>query len=55
VTILGDLLKSVLLRARSDGVFAHLPRSPQCELGVEEHDGNYGWPAYEERGKENLA
>jgi hypothetical protein len=52
---LGDLLKSVLLRARADGVFATLPKAPKCELGVEEQEGRYGWPAYKDRRKENLA
>jgi hypothetical protein len=52
---LGDMLKGVLLKARADGVFAALPKAPRCELGVEEQDGDYGWPAYEERGQENLA
>jgi hypothetical protein len=54
-TILGDLLKAVLFQARADGVFASLPKAPRCELGVEEHDGAYGWPVYEERGQDNLA
>jgi hypothetical protein len=54
-TILGDLLKGVLLKARADGIFAALPKAPRCELGVEENDGGYGWPVYEERGQENLA
>jgi hypothetical protein len=53
-TILGDLLKDVLLKARADGIFSGLPKAPRCELGVEEHDGGYGWPLYEERGRENL-
>jgi hypothetical protein len=52
--ILGDLLRGVLLKARSDGVFIDLPKSPRCELGVEEHDGAYGWPIFEERGRVNL-
>jgi hypothetical protein len=52
---LGDMLREVLRKARADGVFAALPKAPQCELGVEEQEGNYGWPAYEERGQENLA
>ncbi len=54
-TILGDLLKGALLQARTDGIFEKLARAPRCELGVEEHDGNYGWPVYEERGQDNLA
>jgi len=54
-TILGEILKGVLLKAREDGVFAGLPKAPRCELGIEEHDGGYGWPVYEERGQDNLA
>ena len=53
-TILGDLLKAVLLKAKANGVFAALPKRLRCEIGVEEHEGRYGWPFYEDRGKENL-
>ena len=52
---LGDLIKSVLLKARADGLLATLPKAPGCELGVEHSEGAYGWPAYEARGQENLA
>jgi hypothetical protein len=55
VTALGDTLRAVLLKARDDGVFAALPKASRCELGVEEQDGSYGWPAYESRGTDNLA
>ena len=51
---LGEVVKAVLLKARADGVFAGLPKAEGCELGVEHFDGGYGWPAYEERGRENL-
>ncbi len=51
---LGELVKAVLLKARADGVFARLPKAPGCELGVEHSEGAYGWPAYEDRGEENL-
>ncbi len=54
-TILGELLRDVLLKAKADGILARLPKAPGCEVGVEEHDGAYGWPVYEERGRENLA
>lgn len=54
-TILGDLLKGALLMARQDGVFSELPRDPECEMGVEEHDGGYGWPAYEDRAQARLS
>jgi hypothetical protein len=55
VTAIGDMLRGVLFKARADGVFGGLPKAPRCELGVEEQDGNYGWPVYEERGRDNLA
>lgn len=54
VAALGHMLKAVLLKARADGVFAALPSARRCELGVEAQEGSYGWPAYEERGRENL-
>jgi hypothetical protein len=54
VTALGDMLRAVLLKARADGVFAGLPKETRCELGVEEQEGSYGWPTYEERGQNNL-
>ncbi len=53
--VLGDLLKSVLLKARADGMFVGLQKARRCELGVEEQNGIYGWPAFEARGVENLA
>jgi hypothetical protein len=55
ITALGDMLRAVLLRARDGGVFAALPKTPRCELAVEEQDGNYGWPAYASRRTDNLA
>jgi hypothetical protein len=55
VAALGDMLRAVLLKARDDAVFAGLPKAPRCELGVEEQDGSYGWPAYESRRTDNLA
>jgi len=51
---LGELLKAVLMKARADGVFATLPKTPGCEMGVEHQNGDYGWPAYADRKKENL-
>jgi hypothetical protein len=53
-TALGDLLKDILLKARSEGVFENLLKAPRCYLGVEEQEGGYGWPVYEERGQDDL-
>jgi hypothetical protein len=54
ITVFGELLKGVLLKARKDGVFDSLPKAKKCHMGVEEMDGNYGWPNYEDRGKTDL-
>jgi len=53
--LFGDMLKSVLISARAEGAFEKLRKAEGCELGVEELEGNYGWPHHEGRGKENLA
>ena len=52
---LGEMIKTVVLKARTDGVFAGLPKAPGCELLIEHFDGGYGWPEYEARGQANLA
>ena len=52
---IGKFLVDCLLQARANGVFADLPKADGCELGVEEFwNGEFGWPAYEDRGKKNL-
>jgi len=53
--IIGEALKQVLLTARAEGIFKTLPKQSRCELAVENIEGYYGWPKYEDRGKENLA
>ena len=45
-----DLTKSM----RKAGLFSSLPRSDKCYLGVSTEDGEYGWPAYEDRGPDNM-
>lgn len=54
VTVFGEMLVSLLKDARGSGVFTPLPKQARCELGVEEVEGMFGWPAYEERGKDDL-
>lgn len=49
--ILGRMLLSILLHAREDGVFTALPKTSDCELGVEHLNGVFGWPPYERRGE----
>ena len=52
---IGKFLVEMLLEARTRGVFADLPKADRCELGVEDPTtGEFGWPAYDDRGKKNL-
>jgi hypothetical protein len=51
---LGDMLKDVLLRARKDGLFAKLPRRPGAQIDIEEFNGTWAWPDYEDLGKTNV-
>lgn len=52
---IGNALVTALKTARDTGVFQSLKIATRCELGVEEAgNGEYGWPHYEDRGKENL-
>jgi hypothetical protein len=45
-----ELTKSM----RKAELFSSLPRSAKCYLGVSTEDGEYGWPAYEDRGPDNM-
>ena len=52
---IGNFLVAMLLEARERNVFTDLPRADRCELGVEDpNTGEFGWPNYEDRGKNNL-
>lgn len=52
---LGDALVVAMKKARAAGLFKPLKRAKRCELSIEDAgDGAFGWPRYEDRGKENL-
>lgn len=53
--MIGNLIKTTLLKLRGEGAFGSLNKHDDCELGIEEINGLFGWPNYEDRGKENLA
>jgi hypothetical protein len=55
VTVFGQMLVDLLKSVRDTGKLLALPKVPGCEMGVEEVEGMFGWPAYEERGDNNLA
>lgn len=50
----GQLLVGLLKDLRGRGAFATLQRREEAELGVEEMEGNFGWPEYGKRRQDNL-
>ncbi|TWT89123.1 hypothetical protein Mal64_26150 [Pseudobythopirellula maris] len=48
----GQMLKDILLQGRKERLFKQLPLAKRCSIGVEDHDGAYGWPAYDKRYKD---
>ena len=48
----GEMLKNLLLQARKDKCFKDLPLAKKSCMGVEDHDGAYGWPDYDKRLKD---
>lgn len=53
--LLGELLKSVLFKARDTGLFVSLPRAAECHIAMEEFGGtHFGWPPFEQRGLDDL-
>ena len=49
---IGQMLKEILIQARKNKCFNDLPIAKKCSMGVEDHDGAYGWPAFEKRYKD---
>jgi hypothetical protein len=47
VNIIGEMLKDILIQARKEKLLPKLPIAKTCVMGVEDHDGGYGWPDYE--------
>lgn len=48
VEFVGEMLKEILLKARSDGLFANLPLTEKCAISIEDQLGAYAWPDSEE-------
>ena len=51
----GMLVLNVVQAARKDGVFAKLGPPGSVQLDIEDFDGEWAWPTFEELGKTNLA
>ena len=52
--LLGEMLKELLFEARTSGLLGKLPTAEKCYLGVEDFNGVFGWPEYEQRDAEGL-
>lgn len=53
--LLGELLKSVLFKAREMGLFVSLPRAAECHIAMEEFGRtHFGWPPFELRALDDL-
>ena len=52
---IGEMILAVLLDAKSDGVFTPLKPYGDVQLDIEDFNGGWGWPEYDDLGKTNLA
>ncbi len=55
VTAVGEMILDVLMTAKADGVFAPLKNLGDVQLDIEDFNGGWGWPEYDDLGKTNLA
>jgi hypothetical protein len=52
---IGEMIHGVLMLAKADECFAELGEPGTIQLDIEDFNGEWGWPAYEELGVTNLA
>ncbi|HYE21669.1 MAG TPA: hypothetical protein VEA69_24700 [Tepidisphaeraceae bacterium] len=52
--MIGDMLKSLILSFREEGVFAALPLAEECDFGIEEFDAGESMYAWSMRGDGNA-
>ncbi|MCA9175140.1 MAG: hypothetical protein KDB14_11710 [Planctomycetales bacterium] len=55
VVAIGEMILDVLMNAKSDGVFEPLKTFGAVQLDIEDFNGGWGWPEYDDLGKTNLA
>jgi hypothetical protein len=53
VQLFGEMIRRFMFLLRDENKLEGLTRDPECQFGVEDLYGHYGWPNYEDRGKEN--
>ena len=54
VVAIGKMILSVLMQAKQDRVFTSLEKFGAVQLDIEDFNGGWGWPEYDELGKVNL-
>ena len=52
---IGEMILHVLTTARKNGLFKDLSRFGNVQLDIEDFNGGWAWPEYDELGKSNLA
>ena len=50
--LIGIMLRDILIRGRKEKWFEKLPIAKKSCMGVEDHDGAFGWPDYDKRFKD---
>ncbi len=51
---IGEMILAVLMDAKSDGVFKPFKSYGDVQLDIEDFNGGWGWPEYDDLGKTNL-
>jgi hypothetical protein len=52
---IGEMILAVLMNAKLDGVFTPLKIFGDVQLDIEDFNGGWAWPEYDDLGKTNLA
>ena len=52
--VFGMVLFAIVRDAISSGVFASLPLRDECQLDMEEFDGMWAWPEFDDLGRTNI-
>lgn len=52
--IVGLFLLEIILALRDQGVLSKLPCADKCYIGVATYDGVWGWPDWNDRGKNDM-
>ncbi|QDU40319.1 hypothetical protein Mal4_46750 [Maioricimonas rarisocia] len=54
-TAVGEMILHVVMEAKADGLFAALGEPGTIQLDIEDFNGGWAWPEFDELGRTNLA